>query len=150
MIRRPPRSTRTDTLFPYTTLFRARTVASLFCLPWRLAPDRLVMTRSPTTPPVRISSLHRGHNHSHSHSHTRYASPDLCSGLLQAPCRSPLADSSPRSLCRARRPALILLLTPHLLPSSLSPFFVVSSSILSFLFFLFFFLFFFLLIFFFF
>src|SRR3546814_2497243 len=27
MIRRPPRSTRTDTLFPYTTLFRS------FCLP---------------------------------------------------------------------------------------------------------------------
>src|SRR3546814_7823597 len=26
MIRRPPRSTRTDTLFPYTTLFRARQV----------------------------------------------------------------------------------------------------------------------------
>src|SRR3546814_19922132 len=24
MIRRPPRSTRTDTLFPYTTLFRAK------------------------------------------------------------------------------------------------------------------------------
>src|SRR3546814_15203879 len=38
MIRRPPRSTRTDTLFPYTTLFlssatfrsRASTVASIF------------------------------------------------------------------------------------------------------------------------
>src|SRR3546814_9502600 len=27
MIRRPPRSTRTDTLFPYTTLFRAVTGA---------------------------------------------------------------------------------------------------------------------------
>src|SRR3546814_3314480 len=27
MIRRPPRSTRTDTLFPYTTLFRSRNVA---------------------------------------------------------------------------------------------------------------------------
>src|SRR3546814_10619424 len=27
MIRRPPRSTRTDTLFPYTTLFRSRHVA---------------------------------------------------------------------------------------------------------------------------
>src|SRR3546814_10643576 len=27
MIRRPPRSTRTDTLFPYTTLFRSFTVA---------------------------------------------------------------------------------------------------------------------------
>src|SRR3546814_11087942 len=34
MIRRPPRSTRTDTLFPYTTLFRS--------LPQRLpAPDDL-------------------------------------------------------------------------------------------------------------
>src|SRR3546814_7390407 len=27
MIRRPPRSTRTDTLFPYTTLFRSRVIA---------------------------------------------------------------------------------------------------------------------------
>src|SRR3546814_15279256 len=26
MIRRPPRSTRTDTLFPYTTLFRSATI----------------------------------------------------------------------------------------------------------------------------
>src|SRR3546814_4279869 len=26
MIRRPPRSTRTDTLFPYTTLFRSRMI----------------------------------------------------------------------------------------------------------------------------
>src|SRR3546814_20779329 len=29
MIRRPPRSTRTDTLFPYTTLFRSRAAAML-------------------------------------------------------------------------------------------------------------------------
>src|SRR3546814_9657311 len=29
MIRRPPRSTRTDTLFPYTTLFRSRPIAGL-------------------------------------------------------------------------------------------------------------------------
>src|SRR3546814_19685649 len=28
MIRRPPRSTRTDTLFPYTTLFRSRSAAA--------------------------------------------------------------------------------------------------------------------------
>src|SRR3546814_9441437 len=27
MIRRPPRSTRTDTLFPYTTLFRSTAIA---------------------------------------------------------------------------------------------------------------------------
>src|SRR3546814_4631335 len=32
MIRRPPRSTRTDTLFPYTTLFRScRYVETLAC-----------------------------------------------------------------------------------------------------------------------
>src|SRR3546814_15381329 len=29
MIRRPPRSTRTDTLFPYTTLFRSRNAKSV-------------------------------------------------------------------------------------------------------------------------
>src|SRR3546814_4842090 len=28
MIRRPPRSTRTDTLFPYTTLFRSRSAST--------------------------------------------------------------------------------------------------------------------------
>src|SRR3546814_3934953 len=30
MIRRPPRSTRTDTLFPYTTLFRSGFAAGLY------------------------------------------------------------------------------------------------------------------------
>src|SRR3546814_8806640 len=40
MIRRPPRSTRTDTLFPYTTLFRsnflfaATDIGHLLTLPW--------------------------------------------------------------------------------------------------------------------
>src|SRR3546814_1123234 len=33
MIRRPPRSTRTDTLFPYTTLFRSDHDAAGFSLP---------------------------------------------------------------------------------------------------------------------
>src|SRR3546814_15639775 len=32
MIRRPPRSTRTDTLFPYTTLFRSRVKRGLSVL----------------------------------------------------------------------------------------------------------------------
>src|SRR3546814_4035969 len=32
MIRRPPRSTRTDTLFPYTTLFRSVLTAAAFGL----------------------------------------------------------------------------------------------------------------------
>src|SRR3546814_11371491 len=38
MIRRPPRSTRTDTLFPYTTLFRSR-------CPWEML--RFVPQREP-------------------------------------------------------------------------------------------------------
>src|SRR3546814_6006253 len=31
MIRRPPRSTRTDTLFPYTTLFRSKSTEEHHC-----------------------------------------------------------------------------------------------------------------------
>src|SRR3546814_19966441 len=52
MIRRPPRSTRTDTLFPYTTLFRsrqagqqhadARRVHALLALGHRAADDRFL------------------------------------------------------------------------------------------------------------
>src|SRR3546814_10605682 len=37
MIRRPPRSTRTDTLFPYTTLFRSNVLAVL--AETRIEPD---------------------------------------------------------------------------------------------------------------
>src|SRR3546814_1347854 len=33
MIRRPPRSTRTDTLFPYTTLFRSQPKSRLVTMP---------------------------------------------------------------------------------------------------------------------
>src|SRR3546814_19626984 len=42
MIRRPPRSTRTDTLFPYTTLFRSR----------------LAVRRAPRPAPARTGSEH--------------------------------------------------------------------------------------------
>src|SRR3546814_16879598 len=35
MIRRPPRSTRTDTLFPYTTLFRSPRLSRALSLPSR-------------------------------------------------------------------------------------------------------------------
>src|SRR3546814_4064582 len=50
MIRRPPRSTRTDTLFPYTTLFRSdRSGAG------RLD-DRQVLARSPPSDPEVLRS----------------------------------------------------------------------------------------------
>src|SRR3546814_20523675 len=43
MIRGPPRSTRTDTLFPYTTLFRSigREVIKLTNSAWVIRPDAL-------------------------------------------------------------------------------------------------------------
>src|SRR3546814_2882767 len=40
MIRRPPRSTRTDTLFPYTTLFRSKRRTCL-CVQYRPLPRRI-------------------------------------------------------------------------------------------------------------
>src|SRR3546814_2370851 len=42
MIRRPPRSTRTDTLFPYTTLFRSNDAAGHRALLAWLAPHTIV------------------------------------------------------------------------------------------------------------
>src|SRR3546814_19901307 len=47
MIRRPPRSTRTDTLFPYTTLFRA-------------IPDRIVVQLAQTPDGARYVSMATG------------------------------------------------------------------------------------------
>src|SRR3546814_13146746 len=41
MIRRPPRATRTDTLFPYTTLFRSGTRVTLFYRAGGYTPDDL-------------------------------------------------------------------------------------------------------------
>src|SRR3546814_10830622 len=38
MIRRPPRSTRTDTLFPYTTLFRSQRAPGVFGSPGMMSP----------------------------------------------------------------------------------------------------------------
>src|SRR3546814_4904746 len=57
MIRRPPRSTRTDTLFPYTTLFRS--FGSTFMLP--ASADELVMppvTEMPPHPVILRSEEH--------------------------------------------------------------------------------------------
>src|SRR3546814_18135899 len=45
MIRRPPRSTRTDTLFPYTTLFRSREAEPGRYLPYarHVTPDVIAL-----------------------------------------------------------------------------------------------------------
>src|SRR3546814_4338028 len=72
MIRRPPRSTRTDTLFPYTTLFRSLRAGDeeLVAAAWRRAGDvgqcdaaddrRVVVVRqglTPEAPPMPAPTL---------------------------------------------------------------------------------------------
>src|SRR3546814_5664135 len=65
MIRRPPRSTRTDTLFPYTTIFRSlfpksgRTIGSFGGMRWRRlagTPNGSLRSTSPSS-----SSLNSGY-----------------------------------------------------------------------------------------
>src|SRR3546814_2042366 len=63
MIRRPPRSTRTDTLFPYTTLFRSSPVSN--------AP---VFSRTPGRIPAHTSELARRLRRSGSHTQS-FATP---------------------------------------------------------------------------
>src|SRR3546814_14518174 len=50
MIRRPPRSTRTDTLFPYTTLFRScfamKGARNIRYTPWVVEVDKLGEART--------------------------------------------------------------------------------------------------------
>src|SRR3546814_8885423 len=65
MIRRPPRSTRTDTLFPYTTLFRSvRPLAQFGDLQLDVAgtglPGTLSIAIALNLPPGRIASTMRG------------------------------------------------------------------------------------------
>src|SRR3546814_10994889 len=54
MIRRPPRSTRTDTLFPYTTLFRSRAGEHRFGREAAVLRDgaRVVIRAEPDVEPV--------------------------------------------------------------------------------------------------
>src|SRR3546814_5150311 len=60
MIRRPPRSTRTDTLFPYTTLFRS--AGRL----WDESDCRRISAH-----PAKADEMtgHAGHDHAHDHGH---------------------------------------------------------------------------------
>src|SRR3546814_2441027 len=55
MIRRPPRSTRTDTLFPYTTLFRSQS-SPCRCPGWRRGRRDLVFLSCPPPAPKRARS----------------------------------------------------------------------------------------------
>src|SRR3546814_6050092 len=60
MIRRPPRSTRTDTLFPYTTLFRSMSRLAMILMrdTNALCSARLGLTMSRKVPSTRRSEEH--------------------------------------------------------------------------------------------
>src|SRR3546814_8033646 len=63
MIRRPPRSTRTDTLFPYTTLFRSPTRSQLQPRPMRETsrhpPPMIIAAKKSSSPHRSVLSLRR-------------------------------------------------------------------------------------------
>src|SRR3546814_1345032 len=75
MIRRPPRSTRTDTLFPYTTLFRSEVSAAWLppsTVPARFSVPVLVAASCPavTVPSVSAYGTQQGIGKIRSEEHT--------------------------------------------------------------------------------
>src|SRR3546814_17560254 len=69
MIRRPPRSTRTDTLFPYTTLFRSRSGSQDEEYSVQYSPvigarhtTRLIRQKRLNDPPFRVAQIKTGHD----------------------------------------------------------------------------------------
>src|SRR3546814_20913900 len=60
MIRRPPRSTRTDTLFPYTTLFRSAHAEGRPSIIATFDPHPVRFFR-PDVPPFRLTTLEQRH-----------------------------------------------------------------------------------------
>src|SRR3546814_18580310 len=92
MIRRPPRSTRTDTLFPYTTLFRS---PALLAGELPVAEPPLLRLGAQALHPTRIHHADRGRRH-------RLAREDARPVVLR---RLVPADHRPaaRRCCRRRR-----------------------------------------------
>src|SRR3546814_11862142 len=108
MIRRPPRSTRTDTLFPYTTLFRSAHYSRLS------EPQPAGHPRCPQSPGLRLSLGHALHR---ARQDDRDKDPDVASAAMvqqaqvghRAAARGPLQRSEERrvgkecvSTCRSR------------------------------------------------
>src|SRR3546814_5861703 len=72
MIRRPPRSTRTDTLFPYTTLFRSVGSPMATCSVLYMSPIACAKSQCSTKLTQSLESLfsHEPHRPSRSEEHT--------------------------------------------------------------------------------
>src|SRR3546814_9501884 len=63
MIRRPPRSTRTDTLFPYTTLFRSKRGGDAAARSGERQDDRQAAVRPRSRPRPRAEMAARSEEH---------------------------------------------------------------------------------------
>src|SRR3546814_13573991 len=81
MRRRPPRSTRTDTLFPYTTLFRSPDPPRR-----RFRPVRDAVTQLPLAAALRLSP--------------RHADPPPAARRGGVPCRRRHRGPAPARICR--------------------------------------------------
>src|SRR3546814_1006976 len=107
MIRRPPRSTRTDTLFPYTTLFRSCRPRSRRRSPNCRTTKRCVHSCSPaanTSAPVAISAIRSEEHTSELQSLMRISYAVFC--LTQKTYLYPLLENSP--LCHYIRTNLLI------------------------------------------
>src|SRR3546814_3716334 len=104
MIRRPPRSTRTDTLFPYTTLFRSTAGRGRCSPPWRLPPrDACRATTAPGSraPPRRPPRRARGRGRRRRGRDARWRSPGALPTTSRPRCpRSEEHTSELQSLMR--------------------------------------------------
>src|SRR3546814_7958180 len=69
MIRRPPRSTRTDTLFPYTTLFRSPLI-SIEPTTGRISSTHWLRLLIPARPAFETRDIAIGHHAHRSEEHT--------------------------------------------------------------------------------
>src|SRR3546814_15632905 len=100
MIRRPPRSTRTDTLFPYTTLFRAEAGP---CFLYRAGCKTCHGSGPTRTAPNRREQRRRGHPapddaHFPRQPRERRSSSRPPPPCFPAPCPSRTADPPPDPL----------------------------------------------------
>src|SRR3546814_10482608 len=96
MIRRPPRSTRTDTLFPYTTLFRSASQ------PLRTAPGPRcgLRVRAGKAAPARHLRARAGRGHRLGDPAARGRTASAATALRRRPLRSEEHTSELQSLMR--------------------------------------------------
>src|SRR3546814_17286274 len=103
MIRRPPRSTRTDTLFPYTTLFRSTTVKLTFWPSARLLKPSVRIARKWTKT---YSPFSRLMNPKPLASLNHFTVPVSRSDICIAPCNGLLSTSCRTLAARRQRGAV--------------------------------------------